>query len=77
MYTLTFDVKLKELVLEAFDKIVDTDGYIVEKNNPTQRVLSSDGEEIMLNNFAGVKKGSEVFIKSDIISLIELCDSLS
>jgi len=77
MYTVTFDAKLKKLVLEAFNKDIDDSGYVVEKTNPTQRVLSPDGEEIKLEDFAGIKNGSEVFIKSDLISLMELCDSLS
>ena len=32
--------------------------------------LSFDGEEVTLEDFGGVKKGSEVFIKKDIISLM-------
>lgn len=48
----------------------------MEGSNIKQRVLSSDGDVIRENEFAGVKKGSEVFIKSDLLSIIELSDQL-
>lgn len=68
----------KEFVLDSFNKKVDSEGYIVEKSDPTQRVLAPDGHEVTLNEFAGLRRGgSEVFIKSDILSLIELSDSLA
>lgn len=76
MQTITFDKSLKNFVLEAFDKSVNTDGFIVEKNNPQQKVIAPDGQEIPLKQFAGIKKGSEVFIKSDLVSLLKLCDEL-
>jgi hypothetical protein len=66
-----FDESLKGEILDIFDKTVDSDNYIVEKSDPTQRVLSKDGEAVLFNEFAGLKKGSEVFIKSDLISLID------
>lgn len=76
MMTITFDNSAQSFVLEAFDKTIDAEGYIVERSNPSQRVLTPSGQEIKQEAFAGVRKGSEVFMKSDIISLIELCDYL-
>ncbi len=67
----------KKYILESFDKKVDSEGYIVEKSKPEQRVLTPDGHEITLKEFAGLRKGSEVFIKSDIHSLIKLSDNLA
>jgi len=77
MKTITFSSSAKKFILEAFDKAINSDGYIVEKSNPQQKVLAPDGEPIILDDFAGVKKGSEVFIKSDLISLMKLCDELA
>ena len=74
--TITFDKSAKNFVLDAFDKSVDKDGYIVEKKNPNQRVIAQDGQEVESDKFAGIKKGSQVFIKSDLLSIIKLSDSL-
>ena len=76
MNIITFDKKSTDFILETFDKSVDQEGYIIESSGEQRRVLSPDGEEVKKNNFAGIRKGSEIFIKSDLISLIELCDTL-
>ena len=76
MNIVTFDKSARKFVLESFNKTTDEEGYIVEKYNPKQRVLSPDGDKISEIEFAGVKKGSEVFIKSDLLSIIELSDTL-
>ncbi|MBS3102491.1 hypothetical protein J4458_03515 [Candidatus Woesearchaeota archaeon] len=67
----TFDKELKEQILDIFDKTVDGQGLIVEKSNPKQLVLTQDGENLSIEEFAGITKGSEIFIKSDLISLID------
>lgn len=73
---LIFDPVLKNYILEVFDKDTDSEGYIVEKSTH-MRVLSIDAEEVDKRNFAGIKRGSEIFIKSDLPSLIRLCDDLT
>ena len=73
---ITFEKNAKEEILSLFDKAVDEEGYIVEKHEPTQRVLTPDGDEIELEKFAGVRQGSLLFFKSDINSTIELADSI-
>jgi hypothetical protein len=75
MQTITFDSSAKNFILQAFNKAVNDEGLIVEKNNPAQKVLSPDGQEISVKEFAGVKRGSEIFIKSDLLSLLKLCDA--
>lgn len=69
-----FDTSAKCAILEFFNKSVDAEGYVVEKDNPARKVLAIDGEEIKIDKFAGITKGSEVFIKSDLLSLIRLSD---
>lgn len=73
---ITFDESAGEFVLSSFDKTVDRDGFIVEKDNPDQKVLTSEGEPLKIGQFAGIKKGSEVYIKSDLISLLRLADEI-
>ena len=71
-----FEVSANKQILSFFDKTVDSEGFIVEKNDPTQRVITPEGEEIRLEEFAGIRKGSEIFIKSDLPSLFDLMDIL-
>ena len=68
---ISFEKSLSKEIISIFDKTLDSEGFIVEKSNPTQRVLTPDGEEIHIEEFAGISKGSEVFVKSDLISLID------
>ena len=69
---LTFDDSVKEEILDFFDKTINDENFIVEKNNTEQKVLSEDGQEVNINEFGGIKKGSEIFIKKDLISLMRL-----
>ena len=73
----TYDKDLTGLVLDAFDKKADTEGYLVEKSNPSQRVLTSDGNEIPRALFGGDKRGSELYVSSDLVSIINLCKYLA
>lgn len=75
MNYITFSNNTKKFILSAFNKTVDDQNFIVEKSNKNQRVLTPDGEEVEFDKFAGIKKGSEVFIKSDLLSLIKLAVS--
>lgn len=71
---ISFDKASREFVLDSFDKAVDSEGFIVEKSNLKQRVLTPEGEEIRFEDFAGIKKGSLLFFKRDLPSLIKLSD---
>ncbi len=73
---ITFDKSAKDYILDVFNKSVDKDDFIIEKDNPNQRVLAPDGQQVEYKDFAGIKRGSEIFIKSDLISLMNLCDVL-
>jgi hypothetical protein len=69
---ITFKKESKNDVLNLFNKKVDAEGYIVEKDNSIQRVLTIDGEEIHEDEFGGLRKGSEIFFKDDLPSLMDL-----
>lgn len=68
----TFDDSVKEEILGFFNKTTDSEGFIIERDNPDQKVLSEDGQEVNISEFGGLKKGSEVFIKKDLISLMRI-----
>jgi hypothetical protein len=72
LMTITFDESAKETILSFFDKVVDNDGFIVEKNDKTKRILASDGSAIKIDEFAGIQYG--VFFKTDISSIFSLVD---
>ena len=69
---ITFDKSCKKDILKFIGKNIDNEDFIVEESDFTQRVLTFEGEEINIDEFGGVQKGSEVFIKNDLISLIRL-----
>jgi hypothetical protein len=71
---ITFNKNAKTFILDSFNKAIDKEGYIVEKDNPSKRLIASDGEPLTLDDFVGIRKGSLVFYKSDINSLINLAD---
>ncbi len=66
---ITFDKQFKGEILKIFDKTIK-DKIIVEASTG-KPVLTLNGETITSKEFAGIKKGSEIFIKNDITSLIE------
>lgn len=70
MNTIVFDDSSKKIILQIFGKGVDTFGYIFDlKTN--QRVVSPEGNEVLLHDFAGIKKGSEIFITKDLPALLQ------
>jgi hypothetical protein len=63
------DKVTKKFILSLFNKSVDKEGYIIE-NSTGCRVLSSDGDEITVDDFGGITNGSEIYIRNNIVSLI-------
>ena len=73
----TFDSSAREFVLGIFDKTVDSDGFVVEKAHPEQRVLTTPtSNPVRADNLAAVKKGSLLFFSADLPSIIDLSDRL-
>lgn len=73
---ITFDKSLKKNILQYFGYTTNDTGEIVEIENYDNKALTSEGDILTLEEFAGIQKGSLLFIKSDIISLIKLADKL-
>lgn len=70
---LLFHKETLSLILEAFGKSINGDEIIIETSTQ-EPVLTPDGEEIEAINFGGIKKGSEIFIKDDLLSIMNLVD---
>lgn len=65
-----FNASAKAEILEALGLSKDEEGFIVEKANPSQRVLTPDGEEVPYKKLGVIEKGSLLFTKSDYFSLM-------
>lgn len=63
------DKNTKKFILSLFGKSVDKEDFLIE-NGTNNRVLSSDGDEITLDQFGGITNGSEIYLKNNIVSLI-------
>jgi hypothetical protein len=74
---ITFDESARAFVLDAFDKRISDDGFVVDKTHPDQKVVTPRGEDIPGDEFAGIRKGSAVFLKSNIISLVEAAKAIT
>ena len=72
MINFTFDnnFNTKKFILGIFDKTIDEEGYIIEKESK-KRILGSNGQEITVAEFGSIKNGSEIYVKSGIVSLVE------
>lgn len=66
---ITFDETSKVLILEMLGKAIDNDGFVYDVST-NERVLTPEGNEVHFKEFAGIKKGSEIFITKDLPSLL-------
>lgn len=73
--SVVFDSDLKDYVLSVFGKKTDKDGYVVDKALPSQREYD-EGVPVAVKDFAGVRKGSILFFRTDISSLLKVADTL-
>lgn len=73
---ITFDKSAKSFILESFDKTTNEEGYLVEKGNLEQRVLTQNFQDITEEEFGGIIPGSTIFVKNDLPTVMELSDHL-
>jgi len=66
----SFDGTSKEFILRALGKSVDSEGFIIETATH-KKVLTPDGEPLHIDEFGGVRKGSEIFFKKDLPSVLD------
>lgn len=67
-----FAPKALTFILEAFGKSINEDGLIIDASG--EPVLTPEGEEIEASKFCGLKKGSLIFIKDDLYSIMKLAE---
>lgn len=67
-----FTPRALPLILEAFNQSINENGLIIDENG--EPVLTPYGEEIEATKFCGLKKGSLIFIKDDLYSIMNLAE---
>ncbi len=68
---IAFDDSSREFILDLFDKHINENGEVLEKNTD-EVVKSFEGNPLTVDEFGGVKKGSELFIENNVVSLFRL-----
>jgi hypothetical protein len=56
------------VIIEVLKKRLDNENYLIETDGT--RVLSQDRTKVNINDFGGFENGSEIFVKKDIVSLM-------
>lgn len=69
---LIFTPKALPFILKSFGKDINANGVIVDESGDP--VLTPEGEEITKDNFGGIKKGSLIFLKKDLLTAIKLSE---
>ena len=71
---ITFEESFKEdIIKNVLEKDINNCGTIIDRDTK-EEVLTQKGESINVKNFGGFKNGSEIFIKNDIVSLMDHLD---
>ncbi|KAA3649765.1 MAG: hypothetical protein DWP98_06455 [Bacteroidetes bacterium] len=68
-----FTPNTASLILEAFGKSQNSDGYLIDSSTE-ELILTPENEEIHISKFGGLKKGSEIFLKNDLSTIINLVE---
>ena len=68
---IAFDDSSREFALGLFDKHINENGEVLEKNTD-EVVKSFEVNPLTVDEFGGVKKGSELFIENNVVSLFRL-----
>lgn len=67
---LTFDESASEDVLEAFGRSMDGKGYVTNPETG-EREATENGEEVHKDRFAGLERGSIIFLDDDFNTLVD------
>lgn len=70
---LTFTPKALPFILKAFGKSINDNDIIIDDESG-EPILSPEGEQISRHNFGGIKKGSLIFLKKDLLTAIKLTE---
>lgn len=69
---LIFTPKALPFLLKAFGHSINDKGIIIDEMG--EPAHTPEGEEISQDNFGGIKKGSILFLKKDLLTAIKLTE---
>lgn len=61
-------------ILGAFGKSINENGIIID-NSTGEPISTPEGEELTRSQLGFIKKGSELFLKDDILSIINIVEN--
>lgn len=68
-----FNDKALPFILEIFGKTINEEGLIIDMNTG-EPIQTPEGDFLNMDNFGGIKKGSEIFLKNDLLTVIKLAE---
>jgi len=68
------DSNCEEQILNLLGNKTNNQGFIVDEQD--RPVLTRDAETVRLDDLAIIRKGSKIFIKKDIVSLVKYAADL-
>lgn len=71
---LTFTPGALPLILKAFGKKIDQENGVIRDIETNEPIMTPEGEEITKSTFGGIKKGSTLFLKKDLLTAIKLVE---
>ena len=69
-----FNKQALPYVLEIFGKSINDQGFIVDAETG-KLIITPDDEPITPEEFGAIKKGSEIFLKKDLLTTIKLAEN--
>ena len=72
--TLFFDQESLPFILRAFDTTIDDSGIIINSRSG-EPIQTPEGLELTPDQLGAIKKGSVIFLKDDIYSIIQLSEN--
>lgn len=69
-----FNEQALPFILEIFGKTVNEDGFITDMNTG-EPIQTPEGDFLTKAKFGGIKKGSEIFLKDDLLTVMKLAEN--
>ncbi len=69
-----FNEQSLPFILEIFGKTINEDGFIIDMNTG-EPIQTPEGDFLTKEKFGGIKKGSEIFLKDDLLTVIKLAEN--
>lgn len=72
---IVFEENRVEYLLDLFDKEEDSDGYILDPEKGVRVTHRDTDEPIKVKELGVVGKGSQIFVKDEVDSIVDFVDS--